>query len=148
MASLDVKSLFTNVPVNFTIGLILNNIFNDGLKDFNGLNRQQTKKLLIWTCKGTVFQFGGNIYEQTEGIAMRSPIAPLMADVCMNWVLNEVSSFNPKPYIILREVDDLFHGFNCERDLEMFFAKINTSHANIQFTKELEQNNQHPILMF
>ena len=146
MASLDVKSLFTNVPVNFTIGLILNNIFNNGVKDFNGLNRQQMKKLLTWTCKGTVFQFRGNIYEQTEGIAMGSPIAPLMADVCMNWVLNEVSSFNPKPYIILRYVDDLFCVFNCERDLEMFFAKINTIHANIQFTKDLEQNNQLPYL--
>ena len=146
MASLDVKSLFTNVPVNFTIDLILNNIFNNGVKDFNGLNRQQMKKLLTWTCKGTVFQFGGNIYEQTEGIAMGSPIAPLMADVCMNWVLNEVSSFNPKPYIILRYVDDLFCVFNCERDLEMFFDKINTIHANIQFTKELEQNNQLPYL--
>ena len=77
---------------------------------------------------------------------MGSPIAPLMADVCINWVLNEVSSFNPKPYIILRYVDDLFRVFNCERDLEMFFAKINTIHANIQFTKELEQNNQLPYL--
>ena len=57
------------------------------------------------------------------------------------WVLNEVSSFNPKPYIILRYVDDLFCVFSSERDLEMFFAKINTIHANNQFTKELEQNN-------
>ena len=62
------------------------------------------------------------------------------------WVLNEVSSFNPKPYINLRYVDDLFCVFSSERDLEMFFAKINTIHANNQFTKELEQNNQLPYL--
>jgi len=37
MASLDVKSLFTNLPVDFTIDLILNNIFRNGMKDFNGL---------------------------------------------------------------------------------------------------------------
>ena len=49
-------------------------------------------------------------------------------------MLNEVSSFNPKPYIILRYVDDLFCVFNCERGLEMFFTKINTIPANIQFT--------------
>ena len=30
--------------------------------------------------------------------------------------------------------------------LKCFFAKINTIHANIQFTKELEQNNQLPFL--
>jgi len=37
VASLDVKSLFTNVPVDFIIDLIINNIFHNGLKDFNGL---------------------------------------------------------------------------------------------------------------
>ena len=63
MASLDVKSLFTNVPLDFTtefIELILNNIFSQGTKDFNGLNKNQLKKLLSWTCKDTVFQFNGN----------------------------------------------------------------------------------------
>ena len=83
---MNVIGLFTNVPVNSTIDLILNNIFNNGVKDFNGLNQQQTKKLLTWICKEIVFQFGGNIYEQTEGIALGSPISSLMADVCMNWV--------------------------------------------------------------
>ena len=66
MANLDVKSLFTSVPVNFTIGLMLNNIFNNGVKDFNGLNRQQMKKLLTWTCKGTVFQFGGTFMNKQK----------------------------------------------------------------------------------
>ena len=61
-------------------------------------------------------------------------------------MLNEVSSFNPKSYIILRYVDDLFCVFDCEGDLEMPFAKISTIHANIQSTKELEQNNQLPYI--
>ena len=81
----------------------------------------------------------GNVYEQTKGIALGSSFASLRANVCLNWALNEVSSFNSKPYIILRYVDDLFCAFNCERDLEMFFAKMNTIYANIQFTEELEQ---------
>ena len=84
MASLDVKSLFINVPFDFTIELILNNISSRGTKDFNGLNKNQLKNLLSWTCKGTIFQFNGNTYKQIIGISMGSPIAPLMADVCMN----------------------------------------------------------------
>ena len=56
MASLDVKSLFANVPVNFKIDLILNNIFNNGVKDFNRLNRQQMKKLLTWHATGQYFK--------------------------------------------------------------------------------------------
>ena len=29
------------------------------------------------------------IYEQIDGVSMGSPIAPCMADTCMNWVLNQ-----------------------------------------------------------
>ena len=43
MASLDVKILFTNVTLDFNIELILNNIFSQGTKDFNGLNKNQLK---------------------------------------------------------------------------------------------------------
>ena len=38
MASLNVKNLFTNIPVDFTIKLILDNIFENDVKQFNRLN--------------------------------------------------------------------------------------------------------------
>jgi len=47
---------------------------------------------------------------------------------------------------MLRFVDDLLCAFNCEAELESFFANINTVHRKIQFTKELEQHNQLPYL--
>ena len=146
MASLDVKSLFTNVALDFTIELILNNVFSQGTKDFSGLNKNQLKKLLSWTCKGTIFQFNGNIYEQIDGISMGSPITPLMADVCMNWILNEVLTFKPQPRVLFHYVDDLFCVFHSKDELGQFFVKINSVHVNIQFTKELEQHNQLPYL--
>ena len=77
---------------------------------------------------------------------MGSPIAPLMADICINWVLDQMSSFQTQPRILFRYVDNLFCVFNCEADLELFFTKINTIHNNIQFTKEMEQHNQLPYL--
>ena len=79
--------------------------FSQGTKDFNGLIENQSKKLPSWTCKGTIFQFNENIYEQIDEFSMGSPIAPLMADVCMNWVLNEVSTFKPQPPVVFRYVD-------------------------------------------
>ena len=124
MASLDVKSLFTNVPLDFTIELILNNVFSQGTKDFNGLNKNQLKKLLSWTCKGTIFQFNGNTYEQIDGISMGSPIAPLMADVCMNLILNEVSTFKPQPRILFRYVDDCFVYSTAKMSLNNILLKL------------------------
>ena len=55
MASLDVKSLFTNVPLDFTIELILNNIFSQGRKDFNGLKKNQLKNCSLGLAKTQSF---------------------------------------------------------------------------------------------
>ena len=68
---------------------------------------------------------------------MGSAIEPLMADVCMNWMLNEVSRFNPKPCVIFRYIDDLFCGLHDKDDLEHFFIKINSIRVNIQLLRNL-----------
>ena len=72
VTSFDVTSLFTNVPVDFIINLILDSVFriND---EFNGLNRRRMKKLLEWVVKTTTFQFNGRFYRQVDGVAMGSP---------------------------------------------------------------------------
>ena len=46
MVSSDVKSLFTNIQTSFTTQLILDNIFKNDWKEWNGLSRNRLKKLL------------------------------------------------------------------------------------------------------
>ena len=81
MASLDVKSLFTNVPVNLTIDLVLKSVFSNNITDFHGLTKFQLKKLLHWTSKGTVFHFNRQLLEQWRilwsfyGKSDRAPIS-------------------------------------------------------------------------
>ena len=145
MASLDVKSRFTNVPVDFTISFILNQVFLHGNKKFNDLTRLLQKKLLQRTCERTVFQFQGKPFEQIDGAAMGSPIALLLADVCMNWVTNQamdVSRTAEKPNLLVRYVDDIFCIFPNQNTLEKFFYTITHLRPNIKFTKETEQDNQ------
>ena len=62
MASFDVVSLFTNIPVNETIGIISNALFSDH-QFFHGLNRSEFEKLLSLSCP--------------DGVAMGSPLGPL-----------------------------------------------------------------------
>ena len=144
MASFDVRSLFTNIPVQCTINLILDQIYVQDVNTFHGRTKTQLKKLLIWSCTGTTFQFNNQIYEQIDGVSMGSPIAPCMADICMNWVLNQaLNNANlHQPTILRRYVDDLFCIFNNEAQLDDFFNTLNAIHANIKFTKELEHKNQ------
>ena len=51
-------------------------------------------------------QFNGNYYYRLDCLAMVSPLAPAMADSCMNWLTNEVQAKIPP--IIMFYVDDLF----------------------------------------
>ena len=140
MASLDVKNLFTNVSVNFTIDLVLKSVFSNNTTEFHGLTKFQLKKLLHWTCKGTVFQFNGQLFEQIDGVSMGSPIAPLLADVCMNWVLDQIPNNITQPSILIRYVDDLFCTFSDRNQLDNYFQSISNIHPNITFSKELETN--------
>ena len=53
LVSFDVKSLFTNIPIDFTINLLLNLVFDGKAKDGKcyGMNKQQQKKMLEWTTR-------------------------------------------------------------------------------------------------
>ena len=54
---------------------------------------------------------------------MGSPIAPCMADICMNWVLNQASNnvnLN-QPTILRRYVDDLFV-YSLRKGSSMIFS--------------------------
>ena len=121
MAGLYVKSLFTNLPVNFTIDLVLKGVFSNNITEFHGLSKLQLKKLLHWTSKGTVFHFNGQLFEQIDGVSMGSPIAPLFAYVCMNWVLDQIPNNITQPSIVIRYVDGLFCTFSDRNQLDNYF---------------------------
>ena len=51
LASFDAKSLFTNIPVDFTMQIILKKLFPDKSTRFYGMNKRQFRKLLNWNAK-------------------------------------------------------------------------------------------------
>ena len=61
--SLDVQSLFTNVPVKKTINIILDRVYNKKLINTN-LKKRTMKKLLMDSCTKTAFSFDNVFYEQ------------------------------------------------------------------------------------
>ena len=84
LVSYDVVSLFTNVPLKKTIQILADRAFTDDW--FNKtydlkLQRNELVELLAIATTNQLFQFGGELYEQVDGVAMGSPIGPLMADV-------------------------------------------------------------------
>ena len=82
MVSFDVSSLFTNVPLEYTIDLILDKVYKKKLVKTK-LKREEMKELLEICTKELHFSFNGKIYQQTDGVCMGSPLGPVLANVFM-----------------------------------------------------------------
>ena len=108
--SLDVESLFTNVPVKDTIDIILNNVYNNKEKNPPKIEKEVLKELLILcTTKVPFRHINGKIYIQVDGVSMGSPLGPTFADFYMAEVENKVlESISSKPPLYTRYVDDIF----------------------------------------
>ena len=98
--SYDVSSLFTNVPVDETIESIAERAFeNDWFNKEHNLNitKSDLIELLRIATKNQLFQFEGNLYEQVDGVAMGSPLGPLMANAFMCNIEKQLETENKMP---------------------------------------------------
>ena len=73
---------------------------------------------------------------------MGSPLAPLLSDVCINWLTNQCQNITTQPLQLYRYVDDIFATFKEQAHTTEYYKHLNSIHSNIQFTYELAQNNQ------
>ena len=80
LVSFDVKSLFTNVPLDETIEIILNRIYNKS-EISTDITKSEMKELLSLFIKSVHFKFDGNIYVQNDGVVMGSPLGPVLANI-------------------------------------------------------------------
>ena len=81
LVSYDVSSLFTNVPLDETTEILVNRAFSNNWYNTThnlALTRTDLVDLLNVATKGQLFQFNGALYEQTDGVAMGSPLGPLL----------------------------------------------------------------------
>ena len=128
MASFDVTSLFTNIPLQATVEIILNKIFYDDSVLFHGFNKIQFKKLLEIAVQDTHFLFNGDIYKQVDGVSMGSPLGPIMANIFMCFLEEQMLEgclLAYRPLFYRRYVDDTFTIFRSRDAAENFLQHIN-----------------------
>ena len=82
MVSFDVTSLFTNIPLEETIEIILRRVYIDQEINAN-IPKKETKELLHLCTKNFHFMFNNEIYIQIDGVAMGSPLGPVLASIFM-----------------------------------------------------------------
>ncbi len=106
MVSYDVTSLFTNIPLNETIDLAVDLIFehDPGIK----ISKQELKELFHFATSQSHFLFDGNFFDQIDGVAMGSPLGPVLANLFMAIKEREwLSNCNSPPLFYRRYVDDI-----------------------------------------
>ena len=145
LASLDVESLFSNVPVLQTIDIILDNVYRNNSKPPPVSISETIMKelLLICTTKSPFKGVDGNLYLQKDGVMMGSPLGPTFANFYMCHVENKIAQEHPEamPLIYARYVDDIF--ILTENTEKIFKLKhYFESYSVLKFTYETEKNNQ------
>ena len=140
LVSFDVISLFTKVPLDFTIDIALRRIYKDN-DITTSIEQNDLKNMLIMCTKNVHFTFNNTIYIQNDGVAMGSPLGPVLAGICMVELENKII---PKlqdcmiPW--MRFVDDTITAI-ATNSVNHVITELNSFHSNIQFTYEIEQNN-------
>ena len=82
MVSFDLASLFTDIPLEEAIGIILKRIYIN--KEITtGMPKQEMKKLLILCTKNVLFTFNNETYIQVDGVAMVSALGPALVKIFM-----------------------------------------------------------------
>ena len=141
MVTIDVKSLYTNIP------------HNEGIKAclvaFISLERTNPQQppaeiltnLLEIVLKNNTFEFDNKCYKQLYGTAMGTKLAPTYVNTFMGYIEDKfLSQQHLVPLYYRRFIDDIFliwpHPIN---EFYKFIDKIDKIHPTIKFTHELSQ---------
>ncbi|XP_050717411.1 uncharacterized protein LOC126999050 [Eriocheir sinensis] len=148
MASMDVESLFTNVPVDKTTDLICQRIYH--LENEEPLNIPEASlRLLLQACTKEVPFYGpdGKMYVQRDGVAMGSPLGVLFANFYMGSIEERLFARHPqlKPQIYARYVDDIFISVGTVSHINELITEFKNDSC-LNFTQEIEQNKKLPFL--
>ncbi|CAF3177808.1 unnamed protein product [Rotaria sp. Silwood2] len=95
--SFDIESLYPNVPVTEAIQLGVELIWeNNKIHKFTTMTKTDLYILFNLAVRDLHFRFYNNYYRQTDGVAMGSPLAPILADLFVSMLEEKHIISNPE----------------------------------------------------
>ncbi|XP_069999233.1 uncharacterized protein, partial [Penaeus vannamei] len=146
MLSLDVDSLFTKVPLDDVLAFLQRKLPAEDPR--LPLPTEVFLQLIRLCVESNSFSFEGRFYSQTFGVAMGSPLSPVLANLYMEFFESELlPSISPRPSMWLRYVDDVFALWPHEPALfPDFLSQLNSLSPSIRFKVEWEVDDKLPFL--
>ena len=138
LVSMDVTSLYTNIPQEEGITTVCN-----AYERFHNNRPPIPTHFLIdmlrLILKENSFQFNGRNYLQIHGTAMGTKMAVSFANLFMAAVEREIlNASRKKPLVWKRYIDDVFSLWNISiEEIEGFIEQANRHHPTIKFTAEI-----------
>ena len=142
LCSIDISSLFTNVPLDETIGICADALYRGHL-DCPPFPEDTFNELMLIATQGVEFSFNNQMYKQLDGVTMDSPLGPALANIFVAFMKVD---FLITPGVYFRYVDDTFVIFSSELDFNCCLGKLNLLHPALKFTVKKEQNNSLSVL--
>jgi hypothetical protein len=143
LASLDVESLFTNVPLEEAIDITLKYVYeNKEIQPPTDISKEDLKKLLLLCTSKCPFQMpNGETYTQIDGVMMGCVLGPTLANFYMGNLEKSILdnfNLNTQPFIYCRYVDDIFVVIDSIEELEKL-KKLFELNSILKFTFEIEK---------
>ena len=133
MCTFDIQSLFTNVPLDETIKICAEQLYHSEI-EVPTLSGKSFVKLMEKVTKGVEFSFDGVMFKQTDGVAMGSPLGPVLANIFVGYLEQKLNIDDWEELLLYRRyVDDTF-SLHLEEE------------QSLRFCEDL--NNLHPALVF
>ena len=79
MAFFDIQLLFSNIPLDETIDICVNRVFQH--KKIKRMLKRNVQQFLTLTLKYSYFAFNNMNYKQILGVIMDSPLGPTFANL-------------------------------------------------------------------
>ncbi len=144
--SFDVKSLFTNIPIQDGLQFVKIRLQNDDTwEKFTTLKIDDILEILKLCVTCTSFTYAEKTYLQLDGTAMGSPISPVFAELVLQHMEQRIVTNIPFISFYVRYVDDIYSHVSA-RKCEIVLSELNDFHPSIQFTIEKENNGELPFL--
>ena len=146
MLSLDIVSLFTNVPLNDVLAFLENKLVD--FQDDFPLPVSKIIALIKLCVTNNVFSFDNEFYRQKNGCSMGSSLSPVLASLYMEYFESCIlPQITPPDMCWYRYVDDIFTVWNDNwGSFEAFFQRLNDLVPNIKFKVEWEVDGKLPFL--
>ena len=145
LASLDVQSLYTNVPVDKCLDRLRTHL--EKTKPDLPLPIDTIINICTLCTNLNYLTFNNHYYKQTTGLPMGSPLSGALA--CLFLELLEAGPFQyifPKNIVYYRYIDDALLIYPNNINLPKLVDRLNMVEPTITFTHECETNNSLPFL--